>query len=259
MSWPVPRSCSELTLTPDDARLMTLRAQGMIGTDGRRGGVAACCRRLGAVQLDTISVLPGRTSWSPTRGSAPCPAPRSSARTGVRGQPPSVRVLVACRLRAAHRGVAVLRVPAARASAPAGSAGMRTTRQVCDEVLARLRAEGPLTTTELGGAKNGGAWWDWSDTKIAVEWLLDTGEVICARRTGWRRVYDLPERVLPARSAGRRPDRRGVRHPPGRRRRPGAGRRHQVGPDRLPPAAGTSVMAAMGRMRQPTTRRSPRG
>jgi uncharacterized protein YcaQ len=69
--------------------------------------------------------------------------------------------------------------------------------EVCAQVLGRIRAEGPLTATELGGAKNGGAWWDWSDTKIAVEWLLDTGEVICARRTGWRRVYDLPERVLP--------------------------------------------------------------
>ena len=65
------------------------------------------------------------------------------------------------------------------------------------EVLARLRSDGPLTTTELGGAKNGGAWWDWSETKIAVEWLIDTGEAICVRRTGWRRVYDLPERVLP--------------------------------------------------------------
>ena len=69
---------------------------------------------------------------------------------------------------------------------------------VCAAVLARIRAEGPLTATELGGAKKGGPWWDWSDTKIAVEWLLDTGEVVCVRRTGWRRVYDLPERVLPA-------------------------------------------------------------
>jgi uncharacterized protein YcaQ len=34
--------------------------------------------------------------------------------------------------------------------------------------------------------------------KIAAEWLLDIGEVACVRRTGWRRVYDLPERVLPA-------------------------------------------------------------
>jgi uncharacterized protein YcaQ len=68
--------------------------------------------------------------------------------------------------------------------------------EACEKVLARLGAEGPLTATQLGGAKGGGTWWDWSDVKIAVEWLLDTGEVICVRRTGWRRVYDLPERVL---------------------------------------------------------------
>jgi uncharacterized protein len=76
---------------------------------------------------------------------------------------------------------------------------------VCERVLARIRAEGPLTATQLGGAKNGGPWWDWSDTKIAVEWLLDTGDVICARRVGWRRVYDLPERVLPADLLGLQP------------------------------------------------------
>src|SRR5581483_2480858 len=32
---------------------------------------------------------------------------------------------------------------------------------------------------------------------IAAEWLLDTGRAVCVRRTGWRRVYDLPERVIP--------------------------------------------------------------
>ena len=74
----------------------------------------------------------------------------------------------------------------------------RSHAETCQKVLARLRAEGPLTATQLGGAKAGGPWWDWSEVKIAVEWLLDTGDVICARRTGWRRVYDLPERVLPA-------------------------------------------------------------
>jgi uncharacterized protein YcaQ len=41
--------------------------------------------------------------------------------------------------------------------------------------------------------------------KIAVEWLLDIGEVICARRTGWRRVYDLPERVVPGDYLGLQP------------------------------------------------------
>ncbi|MDQ6778805.1 MAG: winged helix DNA-binding domain-containing protein, partial [Actinomycetota bacterium] len=69
---------------------------------------------------------------------------------------------------------------------------------VGERVLERLRAEGPLTATELGGAKGGGPWWDWSEVKVAVEWLLDLGEVVCTTRRGWRRVYDLPERALPA-------------------------------------------------------------
>src|SRR5581483_3253191 len=51
---------AELTLTPDDVRRMTLRAQGFLGaTPWRRSaaGVTAMLRRVGAVQLDTISVL----------------------------------------------------------------------------------------------------------------------------------------------------------------------------------------------------------
>jgi uncharacterized protein YcaQ len=77
---------------------------------------------------------------------------------------------------------------------------------VCEDVLAKLRAEGPLTTRELGGAKSGGDWWAWSDHKIAIEWLLDIGEVVCVRRIGWRRVYDLAERAIPARLLEREPD-----------------------------------------------------
>jgi uncharacterized protein YcaQ len=68
-----------------------------------------------------------------------------------------------------------------------------------DAVRERLRADGPLTTKELGGAKVAhAAWWDWSEAKIAVEWLLDVGEVACVERRGWRRVYDLAERAIPA-------------------------------------------------------------
>lgn len=68
----------------------------------------------------------------------------------------------------------------------------------CDEVRARLRAEGPLTANELGGAKRGGPWWDWSEIKIAAEWLLDIGELVCRERRGFQRVYDLAERAVPA-------------------------------------------------------------
>jgi uncharacterized protein YcaQ len=70
-------------------------------------------------------------------------------------------------------------------------------RNALDGVRQQLLVEGPQTSTDLGGAKKGGQWWDWSDTKIAVEWLLDIGEVVCVRRVGWRRVYDLADRAVP--------------------------------------------------------------
>jgi len=52
-----PVVAPEIVLSPDDARRMTLRAQGFLGSEGRRGGVPGVLRRIGAVQLDTISVL----------------------------------------------------------------------------------------------------------------------------------------------------------------------------------------------------------
>jgi len=39
----------EIVLSPDDARRMTLRAQGFLGAEGRRGGVHGMLRRIGAV------------------------------------------------------------------------------------------------------------------------------------------------------------------------------------------------------------------
>ncbi|MGH9062002.1 MAG: winged helix-turn-helix domain-containing protein, partial [Acidimicrobiales bacterium] len=75
---------------------------------------------------------------------------------------------------------------------------MEAPPEILDGVRRRLAAEGPLTAAELGGAKRGGPWWDWSPVKVAVELLLDWGEVACVRRAGWRRVYDLSERAIPA-------------------------------------------------------------
>src|SRR4051812_46360916 len=66
--------------------------------------------------------------------------------------------------------------------------------------------EGPLTTKDFGGAKAGSEWWNWSEAKIAMEWLLDVGEVACVERRGWRRVYDLAERAIPAALRREEPD-----------------------------------------------------
>src|SRR5215471_6875985 len=176
---------------------MTLRAQGFIGTEGRRGGVPAMLRRLGAVQLDTISVLARSHDLVAYARLGPVPRERIERAYWHPRRPAAFEYWshAACVLPIEEWPYYAFRRRALRAR---GMRWHQSHQATCAEVLARLRAEGPLTATQLGGAKNGGAWWDWSETKIAVEWLLDVGEVICVRREGWRRVYDLPDRVLPA-------------------------------------------------------------
>src|SRR4051794_15591613 len=78
-------------------------------------------------------------------------------------------------------------------------------RAAVDAVREQIR-EGPLTTKDFGGAKAGSEWWNWSEAKIAIEWLLDAGEVACVERRGWRRVYDLAERAIPAALRREEPD-----------------------------------------------------
>lgn len=69
-----------------------------------------------------------------------------------------------------------------------------------DDVLAQVRERGPLRVSELQapGTKSG-PWWGWSSGKIALEHLFWTGQVSARRLPTFERVYDLTERVVPAR------------------------------------------------------------
>jgi uncharacterized protein len=190
---------AEVTITPDEARRMTLRAQGFLGATpwrATRSGVAAMLRRVGAVQLDTISVLARSHELVAYARLGPVPREQVEQAYWHPAKPAAFEYWAhaACVLPLEQWPYFAFRRRAFRAR---GLRWHQSHQETSEKVLARLRAEGPLTATQLGGAKGGGPWWDWSDVKIAVEWLLDMGDVICVRRTGWRRVYDLPERVLP--------------------------------------------------------------
>ncbi|MFF3910897.1 winged helix-turn-helix domain-containing protein [Streptomyces sp. NPDC001848] len=197
----LPRPTIELTA--DEARRIALRAQGFLGAPDRRAGVRGLLRRLGAVQLDTISVLARSHELIPY------------ARLGAIG-------------RKAVDSAYWTRSSDGRSSAgphafeywshaacvlpieewPHFAFRRRTYRSrphwshtlpdgAYDQVIKQLRAEGPLTATDLGGAKKTSEWWDWSGTKVAVERALMYGEVVCVERRGWKRVYDLAERAVP--------------------------------------------------------------
>jgi uncharacterized protein YcaQ len=67
------------------------------------------------------------------------------------------------------------------------------------DVLEQIRERGPIAARELDEQRprKSGPWWDWSDSKRAIEMLFWGGEVTSARRRNFERLYDLPERVLP--------------------------------------------------------------
>jgi uncharacterized protein len=202
-----------LELSSEQARRIQLRAQGLLGrvaTTHQGGGLRrdpgarralGTLRHLGAVQLDTISVLARSHELV------------AYARLGAVGRSSIEHAYwngtaafeywshAACVLPIEDWPLYAFR---RRAYLARGQHWHRTPEQACKEVLARLRSDGPLTATGLGGAKKGGEWFDRTDHKIAAEYLLATGEVVCTRRVGWRRVYDLPERAIPA--ALREPD-----------------------------------------------------
>ncbi len=66
--------------------------------------------------------------------------------------------------------------------------------------LDEIRERGALSAREISGAgASKGGWWGWSDGKRAVEALFAAGKLAAAGRRGFERLYDLPERVIPAR------------------------------------------------------------
>ncbi|MDD7938954.1 crosslink repair DNA glycosylase YcaQ family protein [Actinomycetospora lutea] len=85
-----------------------------------------------------------------------------------------------------------------------------------DAILAAVGEHGPLEAGEVekvlgdGGdrrARAYGGWWQRSDVKVACEHLFAVGELTTGTRRGFRRAYELPERVLPPEVHAREPAR----------------------------------------------------
>ncbi len=76
----------------------------------------------------------------------------------------------------------------------------RDKRPFVKRIFDEVRDRGPIAAGDLGfGERPSGAWWGWSETKRALEYLFWVGDLTSAGRRGFQRLYDLPERVLPPR------------------------------------------------------------
>jgi uncharacterized protein YcaQ len=69
--------------------------------------------------------------------------------------------------------------------------------ELADEVRAAVRERGPIASRDFDG-KGGGGMWNWKPAKVMLEALWNGGEVVIAGRvSGFQRLYDLAERVIP--------------------------------------------------------------
>ncbi len=80
-----------------------------------------------------------------------------------------------------------------------GGYGPNADAALADEVLRRIRTEGPLMSKDFAhSTRPGGGWWDWKPAKIALEHLFHRGQLVIAGRKNFQKQYALPEQVLPA-------------------------------------------------------------
>ena len=65
-------------------------------------------------------------------------------------------------------------------------------------VLDRIRKTGPARSIQFASAEGKpGGWWNWKPEKVALDHLFNAGVLMIARRESLQRVYDLHERVFP--------------------------------------------------------------
>ncbi len=193
-------------LSAAEARRLALAAQGLAGARPPSGGVStraigATIGRLGLLQIDSVNVL-SRAHYLPLfsrLGGYDRTALDRAAHYAPR------RLFEYWGHEASLIPVAtqpLLRWRMARALEEAWG-GMRRVATERPDLVARVletvRERGPVAASEIDAdtPRRSEPWWDWSEVKRAVEWLFWSGQVTSARRRGFERLYDLPERVLP--------------------------------------------------------------
>jgi uncharacterized protein len=201
-------------MTPDslsaaEARRAALAAQGLASRSERKGvsgfsPVQRTIERLNLLQIDSVNVL-ARAHYFPVFSRlGPYDRAKLDRRAfGSRDRalfeywaheasllPLSFWPLLRWRMRRAAQGRDIYKGLARFAA---------ERRDYVEAILREVRSRGPVTARELSetGARTG-PWWGWHDGKIALEFLFWSGAVTAAGRRNFERLYDIPERAIPA-------------------------------------------------------------
>ena len=183
-------------LSREAARTLMVAAQGLHERPTAPAGkedVLAAIRRMGALQIDSISIVarsPYLVLWSRLGPYDP----RALDELLEEG-----RIFEYWAHAASFLPVEDFRLyrPRMLARGRDGSGWVSQHPEVVERVLSAVRESGPVRAAEFASPGKGPrSWWDRKPEKIALEALFDAGVLMIVRRENFHRVYDLRERVL---------------------------------------------------------------
>jgi len=207
---------SEPILSIGAARALHLAAQGMLQARrarATRDDVLAAIRRMGMLQIDTISVVarsPYLVLWSRLGDYDPAWLDDLLAE----GKLFEYWAHEACFIPIEDYGLYRHRMLDPAALGWKYAAGfLREHPDVVERVLAHIRSHGPVRSADFGRSDGkAGGWWAWKPEKRSLEVLFTTGVLMIARRHNFHRIYDLAERVLPGWNDAGMPSPAAARH-----------------------------------------------
>jgi uncharacterized protein YcaQ len=196
---------SRSTLSAAEARRLALDAQGLsrarpLGRVDRRHATAVF-GEVGVIQIDSVNVL-CRSQELPLfarLGAHPRDLINRMTQSNTIFEywgheashlPVDLHPVFRWRMEDARTGVGTWRMVGA-----AARDDPTLVRRIHDQVA----LDGPITTRDLidGGPRSDGMW-GWSPGKRALEYLFWSGQITARRGPNFERIYDLPERMLPA-------------------------------------------------------------
>jgi hypothetical protein len=189
---------SGTTVSLAEIRRRVVEAQGYASRP-RRGTAAevlGTVRRLGCVQLDSISTVERshRIALGARVGAYPEPAVSKLMRAG---QIFEYWAHEACLVPIEDLPMHRWRMARFAESHPWSGRVFEREPELTEQVLREIAERGPLGSRHFEGAGQGGMW-NWKPAKTVLEALHSAGRLAIAGRDGFQRLYDLPERVYPA-------------------------------------------------------------
>ena len=189
-----------LELSASQARVLSLR---QVGVDSDRDdSVMAVVDRLGLLQVDSVNVFE-RAHYMPlfSRLGKFDKSELESAMGGFHPQLIEYWAHEASIVRIENWPLYRWRMNAYRDKYSTKWGMEAGNKKLVEQITSQLRANGPMTTGQFETEANvrKGSWWGWSDLKEALEYMFLVGNLVSGGRDSFKRLYALPEQVLPQR------------------------------------------------------------